>query len=174
MNRSLALVGVVLVIVSILLISIPFLVTSAFQINDVVYAAALLFLVGLIVLFQAATAVDPTVTTVGGLLGNPIVDESRKAEEAATAISPSPIRYAPGPKEPVNCRFCYTAIPWDVLHCPRCGRPRQCRNCGKELHFLAGAVRCAPCVRNEMQCNCPKVRPSATRPPGVRRLGGGA
>jgi hypothetical protein len=173
MNRTLALVGVILVIVSILLISIPFLVTSAFQLGDAVYAAALLFFVGLVVLFMAATAPDPRVTTVGGLLGNPIVDESRKAEEAATTVTPSPVRYAPGPREPVNCRFCYTGIPWDVLNCPRCGRPRLCRNCGKQLYFLAGAVRCAPCVRNETQCNCPRVRPSGPRPQGVRRLGGG-
>jgi hypothetical protein len=173
MNRSLALVGVVLVIVSILVISIPFLVTSTFQIDDAVYAAGLLFLVGLVILFQAARAVDPSVTTVGGLLGNPIVDESRKAEEALTTVPPSAVRYAPGPKEPVNCRFCYTAIPWDVLNCPRCQRPRLCRNCGKQLYFLAGGVRCAPCVRNEMQCNCPRVRPSGPRPTGVRRYGGG-
>ena len=173
MNRSLALVGVVLVIVSILLLSIPFLVTSAFRFSDAVYVAALLFLIGLVILYQAATAVDPTVTTVGGLLGNPIVDESRKAEEAITTVTPSAVRYAPGPKEPVNCRFCYTAIPWDILNCPRCGRARLCRNCGKQLYFLAGAVRCAPCVRNEMQCNCPRVRPSGARPPGARRLGAG-
>ncbi len=174
MNRSLALVGVVLVIVSILLISIPFLVTSAFQVNDAVYAAGFLFLVGLVILYQAATAPDPRLTTVGGLLGNPIVDESRKAEEAVTQIPPSHVRYAPGPKEPSNCRFCYTAIPWNILNCPRCGRPRLCRNCGKQLFFLAGAVRCGPCVRDETQCNCPRVRPSGVRPAGVRRLGGGA
>jgi hypothetical protein len=173
MNRSLALVGVILVIVSILLLSIPFLVTSAFKIGDAVYAAGLLFLVGLIVLFMAATAADPRVTTVGGLLGNPIVDESRKVEEAVTNVPVSPVRYAPGPRESVNCRFCYTAIPWDVLHCPRCGRARLCRNCGKQLYFLAGGARCAPCVRNEAQCNCPRVRPSGPRSPGVRRLGGG-
>ena len=174
MNRSLALVGVVLVIVSILLISIPFLVTSAFQVNDAVYAAGFLFLVGLVILYQAATAPDPRLTTVGGLLGNPIVDESRKAEEAVTQVLPSHVRYAPGPKEPSNCRFCYTAIPWNILNCPRCGRPRLCRNCGKQLFFLAGAVRCGPCVRDETQCNCPRVRPSGLRPAGVRRLGGGA
>jgi hypothetical protein len=173
MNRSLALVGVVLVVVSILLISIPFLVTSAFQVNDVLYATGLVFLVGLVILYQAATAPDPTVTTVGGLLGNPIVDESRKAEEAVTNVPLSHVRYAPGPKEPVNCRFCYTVIPWNILNCPRCGRARQCRNCGKPLFFLAGGVRCGPCVRDEAQCNCPRVRPTSTRAPGVRRIGGG-
>jgi len=173
MNRSLALVGVVLVIVSILLISIPFLVTSAFQVNDAVYATGFLFLVGLVILYQAATSPDPRVTTVGGLLGNPIIDEARKAEEAVTHVPLSHVRYAPGPKEPVHCRYCYTAIPWNVLNCPRCGRPRQCRNCGKQLYFLAGAVRCAPCVRDEMQCNCPRVRPSGPPPTGVRRTGGG-
>ncbi|MGC2289358.1 MAG: hypothetical protein WA688_05820 [Thermoplasmata archaeon] len=173
MNRSLALVGVVLVIVSILLISIPFLVTSSFQVNDIVYVTGLLFLIGLVILYQGATAADPSVTTVGGLLGNPIIDESRKAEEAVTSVPLSQIRYALGPKEPVNCRYCYTMISWNLVDCPRCGRPRHCRNCGKQLYFLAGAVRCAPCVRDETQCNCPRVRPSGPRPVGVRRLGGG-
>ena len=79
MNRSLALVGLVLVLVAIFLISIPFLVTSAFRIGYEVYVAALLFLVGLGILFQGATAPDPAVTTVGGLLGNPLVEESRRA-----------------------------------------------------------------------------------------------
>lgn len=174
MNRSLALVGLVLVIVAILLISIPFLVTSAFQVNDAVYATGLLFLVGLVMLFQGARAPDPALTTVGGILGNPIVDESRKAEEAVLNVPKSPVRYAPGPREPVNCRYCYTGIPWDVLQCPRCGRPRQCRSCGKQLYFLAGAVRCAPCVRNEAECNCPRVRPAGPRAPGARRPPGGA
>jgi hypothetical protein len=173
MNRSLALVGVVLVIVSILLISIPFLVTSSFKVTYIVYVTGLLFLIGLVILYQGATAPDPSVTTVGGLLGNPIVDESRRAEEAVTNVPLSPVRYAIGPKEPVNCRQCYTAIPWNVVNCPRCGRARQCRNCNKPLFFLAGGVRCAPCVRDESQCNCPRVRASGARPTGVRRLGGG-
>ncbi|MFZ0830185.1 MAG: hypothetical protein WCB18_05605 [Thermoplasmata archaeon] len=173
MNRSLALVGLVLVIVGILLVSIPFLVTSGFQVGYEFYGAGVLFLVGLVILFQAAIASDPHVTTVGGLLGNPIVDESRKAEEAVTNLPATRVRYAPGPKEPVNCRYCYTAIPWNVLDCPRCARPRHCRNCGKQLYLLAGAVRCAPCVRDETFCNCPRVKPSGPRPAGVRRLGGG-
>ncbi len=173
MNRSLALVGLVLVLVALFLVSIPFLVTSAFRIGYEVYVAALLFLVGLGILFQGATAPDPAVTTVGGLLGNPLVEESRRAEEAVTNVPPSQVRYALGPKEPVNCPHCYTVIPWNVLRCPRCGRPRRCRNCGKELYYLAGAIRCAPCVRDESQCNCPKIRASGARPTGVRRLGGG-
>jgi hypothetical protein len=170
MNRSLALVGLILVIVSILLVSIPFLVTSAFQVNDALYATGFLFLVGLVILVQAATSPDPTVTTVGGLLGNPVIDESRKAEEAITGIPVRQFRYAPGPKEPVNCRYCYTLIPWNILNCPRCARPRHCRNCGKQLYFLAGAIRCVPCVRDESQCNCPRVRAPGARPAGVRQL----
>ena len=173
MNRTLALLGLVMVIVAILVVSIPFLVTSSFQIGYTLYVAGLLFLVGLIILLQGAMAPDPRVTTVGGLLGNPIVDESRRAEEAIMGVPTSHIRYAPGPKEPVNCRYCYTAIPWDLVDCPRCARPRLCRNCGKRLYFLAGAVRCAPCVRDESICNCPRVRPSGSRPSGARRLGGG-
>jgi hypothetical protein len=173
MNRTLALVGTVLVIISLLSISIPFLVTSAFKVSDAAYAAGLLFLVGLVVLYQAATAVDPSVTTVGGILGNPIIDESRRAEEAVTNVPLSPVRYTVGPKEPVNCRYCYTAIPWDVANCPRCARPRHCRSCGKPLFYLAGGVRCGPCVRDESQCNCPRVKATGARPTGVRRLGGG-
>lgn len=172
MNRSLALVGLVLVVVAILLVSIPFLVTSTFQVSAETYATGILFLVGLVILFQAAMSPDPSVTTVGGLLGNPVVDEARKAEAAITGVTTPRIRYALGPKEPVNCRYCYTSIPWNVLNCPRCGRPRQCRNCGKQLYFLAGAVRCAPCVRDETQCNCPRVRAPGAHAAGTRRVGG--
>jgi len=173
MNRSLALVGLVLVIVAILVVSIPFLVTSTFQVGYELYVAALMFLVGLAILIRGATAPDPAVTTVGGFLGNPVIDEARRAEEAVTNVPLSHIRYAPGPREPVNCRHCYTAIPWNIVDCPRCARPRQCRNCGKRLYFLAGAVRCAPCVRDETYCNCPRVRSTGVRPAGVRHLGGG-
>lgn len=173
MNRSLALVGLILVVVSILLVSIPFLVTSAFQVNDALYATGFLFLVGLVILFQAATSPDPAVTTVGGILGNPVVDQARKAEEAVMGTPPRHVRYAPGPREPANCRYCYTLIPWNILNCPRCARPRHCRGCGKQLYFLAGAVRCGPCVRDESQCNCPRVRPVVVRPAGMRSIGGG-
>lgn len=174
MNRSLALVGLVLVIVAILLVALPFLVSAGTVDTDLFFGAGLLFLVGFAILFVGATSPDPKVTTVGGLLGNPIVDESRKAEEALVNAPTSRVRYAPGPKEPVNCRYCYTGIPWNILDCPRCARPRQCRNCNKRLYFLAGAVRCAPCVRDEAYCNCPRVRPTGMRPVGARRVGGGA
>ncbi|MCI4353312.1 MAG: hypothetical protein L3K14_08035 [Thermoplasmata archaeon] len=174
MHRSLALVGVVLVIGAILAVAIPFLVTSAFLDGDAFYGAGLVFLLGVVLLLRGATAPDPTVTTVGGFLGNPVVDESRRAEEALLSPAARHVRYAPGPREPVNCRHCYTIIPWDVVDCPRCARPRECRSCGKRLYFLAGAVRCAPCVRDETYCNCPRVRPSGVRPSGARRLGGGA
>lgn len=174
MHRSLALVGVVLVIGAILAVAIPFLVTSAFSDTDELYGAGLVFLLGLVLLLRGATAPDPAVTTVGGFLGNPLIDESRRAEEALLSPAARNIRYAPGPREPVNCRQCYTIIPWNVVDCPRCARPRECRSCGKRLYFLAGAVRCAPCVRDETYCNCPQVRPSGARPSGARRVGGGA
>lgn len=174
MNRTLALVGVVLVIGAILAVAIPFLVTSAFQVGYALYGAGLVFLLGLVLLFRGALAPDPTVTTVGGFLGNPVVDEARRAEEELMTPGARHVRYAPGPREPVNCRQCYTIIAWNVVDCPRCGRPRECKNCGKKLFFLAGAVRCAPCVRDEAYCNCPWARPSGPRPGLVRRVGGGA
>ncbi len=171
MNRSLALVGLVLVIVAILLVALPFLVTASTGGTPLLFGGALLFLVGLALLFIGATSPDPKVTTVGGLLGNPIVDESRRAEEELLSPAERAVRYAPGPKEPVNCRYCYTVIPWNILDCPRCARPRLCRNCGKRLFLLAGAVRCGPCVRDEFYCNCPRVRPSGPRPGAIRRVG---
>jgi hypothetical protein len=169
MNRSLALAGLVLVLVSILAVSIPFLVTSSFHVDYELYGAGLLFLVGLVILLRGALAPDPAVTTVGGFLGNPVIDQARRAEREMERVSPAHIRYAPNPREPVNCRYCYTTIPWNLVDCPRCARPRQCRNCGKRLYFLAGAVRCAPCVRDEAYCNCPRIRPTVSRAPGARR-----
>ncbi len=171
MNRSLALAGLVLVIVAILLVALPFLVTASADGDYLFFGAGLLFLIGLVLLFVGATSPDPKVTTVGGLLGNPIVDESRRAEEALLTPAERHLRYAPGPKEPVNCRYCYTVIPWNILDCPRCARPRLCRNCGKRLYLLAGAVRCGPCVRDEIYCICPRVRASGPKAGMIRRVG---
>ncbi len=157
MNRTLALAGLILALVGILLLSIPFLVSSTFSVGIEVYLAAVIVLVGLVVMIRGATAADPSVTTVGGFLGNPVVDATRRVEAEATRLPPREARYLPGPREPVNCRQCYTAIPWNVAECPRCGRRRLCRSCLKPLFLLAGAVRCGPCILDEASCTCPRL-----------------
>jgi len=112
--------------------------------------------VGLTTVLWGASSPDPRLTTVRGVFGNP--DEallSRMLEGTPRSID---VRYLPNPREPVNCRHCYTLIPWNVAECPRCARRRDCRACGKSLYFVTGAVRCLPCVRDETFCNCPKVK----------------
>ena len=168
MHRSLAYAGLILVIGGILLLAIPFLITATFQVSATVYLAGLLFLVGIVMLLRGATSVDPAVTTVGGFLGNPVATEVRKMTQPAVVPSTG-ARYRADPNEPINCRFCYTVIPAGVVDCPRCGRRRVCRSCSKPLFFIAGAVRCAPCVRDEIFCNCPRTKPVTALGPVTRR-----
>lgn len=139
-----------------LLMALPIALTGHFAVSPGFFAAFVLIPVGLGVVFYAGLSPDPDRSTVGGWFGSSEENWLRRRERAWAARDPA--RYRPSPREAVNCRRCYTAIPSQQLECPRCGLHRRCRSCGKPLYFLSGAVRCAPCVKDEVYCDCPKVK----------------
>lgn len=156
MNRSLTLLGAFLVVLALGLNAYPVVTEGAWHFGLPVMVSLALLPAGLVVVLFGATSPDPRATTVGGLFGNP--DENLLRRRLPRGVPSGPARYRPSPLESVNCPQCYTAIPAGALSCPRCGRARECRNCHKPLFFLAGAVRCAPCLRDEVYCDCPRVR----------------
>jgi hypothetical protein len=160
MNRRVTLVGLLLLLIAIVLVLSPFALTGTESFNLEFQLGVLSLPIGLTTMLWGAASANPDVTTVGGAFGNP--DENVMARMASRSIPEPRVRYASGPRESVNCRHCYTAIPWNLAECPRCGRRRDCRGCGRPLFYLSGAVRCGPCVRDEVYCNCPKTRRGTT------------
>ena len=165
MNRRITFLGLFILLIAIALIVSPIAIYGSLQI-DIEFEIGVMGLpVGLSVILGGASSPDPGVTTVGGVFGNPDENFLRRLEKSAP-FDPR-LRFQPSPKEPANCRQCYTLITWDAAECPRCGRRRECRGCGRPLFYLSGAVRCAPCVRDEVYCNCVKMKrttPAATGP----------
>ncbi|MCI4368964.1 MAG: hypothetical protein L3K09_05320 [Thermoplasmata archaeon] len=156
MNRGIVSVGLLTLFVAIGLLTYPFATTGVEQFGLVMGAGVFVLPVSLSVILWGASAPNPDVTTVGGVFGNRDEDAVRRMLSPKAAVPEA--RFLPGPRESMNCLSCYTAIPWDIGVCPRCGRPRECRACGRPLFLLAGAVRCGPCVRLEAYCNCPKPK----------------
>ena len=154
MNRSIAFLGLGILIFGIGLIASPITLTGVESVTPALELGIFVLPVGISVILWGASSPDPRITTVSGVFGNPDENELRRGEAAKRNFD---VRYVPGPRESVHCRQCYTLMPWDVAECPRCGRRRQCRACGKTLYFMSGSVRCLPCVREETFCNCPKV-----------------
>jgi hypothetical protein len=166
LNRSITFLGLFILLIGLALIASPIVLSGSESVTPFLEAGIFVLPVGLTTILWGASSPNPAVTTVAGILGNPEENILRRSEAGASRRPD--IRYLPGPREPVNCRHCYTLIPWDVAECPRCGRRRECRACGKPLYFLSGAVRCLPCVRDETYCNCPQVRRGAARGPAGR------
>jgi hypothetical protein len=156
MNRSVTLVGVGIFLFTIILISLPIVLTGH-ETFDLYQESGLIGMpVGLLIVLFGAAGADPRVTTVGGAFGNP--DENLVRRHVGADTPANSARFMPGPREAVNCRYCYTAIPSGAAVCPRCARPRECRSCGRALVLLGSAIRCPQCRRNEVYCNCPKLR----------------
>ncbi len=166
MNRSITYLGLAVLLGAMGLVASPVLLSGVERLTVAVEVGILTLPVGLSVILWGAASPNPESTTVGGLFGNPDENVLRRL------LKPPPptwnARYNPGPRESAECRHCRTAIPWDMAQCPRCGRRRECRACNKPLFFLSGAIRCAPCVRDEVYCNCPKVKRAATSVTGTR------
>ncbi|MCI4350442.1 MAG: hypothetical protein L3K15_02875 [Thermoplasmata archaeon] len=160
MNRSITFLGLGFLVLAGGLVAYPDLVYGAEVLDFEVEVGLLTLPAALSVILWGAAAPDPRVTTVRGVFGNPEENIVGRKLDKSAAIADA--RYRPSPKEPVNCRQCYTLIPPELADCPRCGRRRECRGCGKPLFFLAGAVRCAPCLHDEVYCNCPRVRRPTT------------
>ena len=156
MNRSIVFLGLFMLIVAIGLFAYPELISGVESVDLEVQLAIFVLPVGIATIIWGSAAPDPRVTTVGGLFGN--ADENELRRRLARAPTSGPARFRPSPLESVNCRQCYTAMPARVLDCPRCGARRECRGCRKPLFYLAGAVRCAPCLKDEVYCSCPMIR----------------
>ena len=167
MNRRITLVGVGLFLAAVALMVSPIAIYGYLVVDLEFQLGVLLLAAASSVVLVGLAASDPRVTTIGGVFGNPDENEMRRSERRSTADDRR--RYALSPKEPTNCRQCYTVIAWDVADCPRCSKRRECRECGRPLFYLAGGVRCTPCARDEVYCNCPrsKARPGSAL--GARR-----
>ncbi|MCI4348861.1 MAG: hypothetical protein L3J93_01395 [Thermoplasmata archaeon] len=162
MNRSMAFVGAGIVALALVLFALPEITTRSETLGPELEAAVFVLGAGFSVILWAGASPNPAITTVGGLFGNRDEDAIRRWFNRHPPTGPA--RFRPSPLESVNCEGCYTAIPARALACPRCGANRRCRTCRKPLYFLAGAVRCAPCVRDELFCSCMR----AVRVPRLR------
>jgi LSD1 subclass zinc finger protein len=170
MNRAIVFLGLFLFIVSIGLFAFPELLNGVESVDIEVQGGIFVLPLSIAVLIWGAAAPDPRVTTVGGVFGNADENEMRRRLGRSPPVGEA--RFRPSPLESVNCRKCYTLIPARLLDCPRCATRRECRGCNKPLFFLAGAVRCAPCLKDEVYCSCPKLRRRpASRVSGGRRVG---
>ena len=163
MNRSIVFLGLFFIVVAIGMFAFPEVVTGAESVDLEVQLGIFVLPVGIAIMIWGSAAPDPRVTTVGGLFGN--ADENEMRRRLARSAPTGEARFRPSPLESVNCRKCYTAIPARLADCPRCGSRRECRGCNKPLFYLAGAVRCAPCLKDEVYCSCPMIRkaPSASQ-----------
>jgi len=166
MNRRIALAGLFQLLVALALIISPIALYGSLRVTLELEIGLLMLPLGFTTVFWGSASPDPEITTIGGVFGNPVENELRRLE--ARRASVAHVRYASSPKEPVHCRQCYTLIAWDSAECPRCARRRECRGCGRSLFYLSGAVRCLPCVRDEVFCNCPKLRKPAPQVVGPR------
>lgn len=167
MNRSIAWVGVGVVLIGIGLVAFPIVVTGHELLDPEQIVGFLLAPLGLFVVLIAAVSVDPYQTTVSGAFGNP---EEAPRPPAAPETSPSRSRYA-NPNAPVYCRLCHAVITADLAYCPRCARPRECRNCRRPLGQVLDRPTCPACGRAEPFCNCPQLFRAPT--PRIGRLSRG-
>ncbi|HLN51806.1 MAG TPA: hypothetical protein VK455_07120 [Thermoplasmata archaeon] len=150
MNRSLAYLGVGVILTGIALVSFPIVVGGS-EIFDIEQEAGLLVApVGLVVVLFAAVAHDPRQTTVGGAFGNP--DEPAAMPRSRT--NPPPRLRQFSPSEAASCRHCRTFITADLAQCPRCARARECRRCGRPLGLVLDRATCPRCAHPEASCNC--------------------
>ena len=151
MNRSIAYVGVGVILAGFALVAFP-IVWTGHEVFDIEQLAGFLVApVGLVVVLIGAVSHDPNRTTVGGTFGNP--DEAVRPTGTRPAAPTRDLSY--NPKEPVDCRFCRSVITYDLVNCPRCARARDCRSCGRPLGLVLERPTCPTCARAEVFCNCP-------------------
>jgi hypothetical protein len=155
MNRSIMLVGVAIIVAGLALVASPIVLTGGEQFDLEQEAGLLLVPVGLIVILIGSVQPNPQRTTVGGPFGNPDADLQRPAKTRSAVPERTALGFSP--REPVGCRHCRTVIAFDLAVCPRCGRPRDCRGCGRPLGMAEDRTDCPGCHRVEALCNCARV-----------------
>ncbi|MGI0130857.1 MAG: hypothetical protein ACREDE_00955 [Thermoplasmata archaeon] len=166
MNRSILLVGIGIFLAGCALIASPIAITGQEQFS-LGQEAGLFFLPpAFAVMLVGSISDDPRVTTVGGAFGNPDAEFSRSATGRSGAAPPGRPPYHP--HEPVRCRNCSVVIAADLAGCPRCGRPRECRTCGRPLGIVIERPTCPACARPEALCNCPHLPPRTMVARGAR------
>ncbi len=121
----------------------------------------------LAVILIGAIADDPRVTTVGGAFGNPDVALERLGRARPPGPPLRPLTYHPN--EAVACRYCASIIQPDLAQCPRCGRARDCRTCGRPLGIVLERATCPACAQPEPFCRCPRLPPRAGPNPSAGR-----
>jgi hypothetical protein len=161
MNRDIAGIGVVFILLGFGLVAYPIVVFGGEQLDLEQEIGFLVAPLGLVVVMLGALAHDPERTTVGGAFGNPELAARRPDRGAHPTLEPRANRVF-NPHEPVNCRYCRTVIAADLALCPRCARPRECRNCGRPLGIVMDRPTCPACARAEPFCNCPQLARPAT------------
>jgi hypothetical protein len=157
MNRSIAGIGIAVILVGLGLVSFPIVVLGQERLDPEQIVGFLVTPIGLFVVLIAAIAVDPRRTTVPGAFGNP--------EESTRGLTAEPL---PRPRAPlgtsVYCRYCRAVIVVELSRCPRCSRARECRPCGRPLGTVLDRPTCPTCARPEATCHCPFLsRPAPAR-----------
>jgi hypothetical protein len=162
-NRSITLGGGALLVAGIVVLVLDLEVGTGSAPSVPFFFAILAIPIGVLSAFLGATHPDPSITTVRGFFGSEeenLVGERLRERPAPAADR----RYAPSPRESVHCAKCYTLMPAQEIVCPRCGLSRRCESCHRPLFELAGAIRCAPCLRDEVYCSCSRL---AAAPPAA-------
>jgi hypothetical protein len=164
MNRTILLVGIGIFLAGCALIASPIALTGQEEFT-LAQEAGLFFLApAFAVMLVGSISDDPRITTVGGAFGNPDAGQPSSRTRAG-AVKPTPLAYHP--HEPVRCRNCSVIIPADLARCPRCGRTRECRSCGRPLGIVLDRPTCPACARPEPFCNCPHLPPRAVATSGA-------
>lgn len=163
MNRSLAYVGVAVVLSGVSFVASPIALTGRMTFDLIPMIGVILAPLGLFVVGLAAASFDPRRTTVAGTFGSDAVPEPPPVMLAAAAATGKPAN----PKAPVRCPNCRTVMTYDLARCPRCAEDRPCRSCGRPLVSLEEHAACPGCSRPELFCNC------AQSVPAVRKIGVG-
>jgi hypothetical protein len=165
MNRSITLLGVVIILVGFALVASPIVLTGGEQFDLAQESGIFLAPIGLLVVLIGAVQANPERTTVGGTFGNPDLPTPKPSSERPPEGARAPIGFSP--KAAVECRYCRTFIPYDLAFCPRCARARDCRLCGRVLDVVDERTDCPGCHRVEAFCNCPRLA-RATGAPAIR------
>jgi len=150
MNRSLAYIGIGVIVAGLALASYPLVVNGVEKFDIEQEAGVYIAPVGLVVILLAAVAQDPRKTTVRGAFGNP--DERPSRTRVPAGAPPAAHRY--NSSEAASCRFCRTFISPELAQCPRCARARDCRSCGRPLGIVLERATCPRCALPEAICSC--------------------
>jgi hypothetical protein len=166
MHRSIAYIGIVVLLVAVALLAFPIWAYGAEQWDLEQELGILLVPFGLITFLIAATTADPRLSTVGGAFGNAEYDRTRQPWIRRPTPRPKIVRSF---NEAPQCLHCGTVIPPQLAICPRCSQIRPCRACNRPLGLVLERATCPLCARPEPLCNC-TILPRHTGPVGRSRV----